>query len=175
MTKKELLERLKLNEWYDFEVKKAEREVLVNMIIHRDYFERGQSRIKIYRDRIVLYNPGSAPKTVNEIIEDEVTEPRNPVIAKIFRIIGWAEVAGSGMMKIFKYWDAAGYQEPEIENNTSSYFFKMIFPFKEKGVQYDVSHKSIIKEPLGENIYGKDILNDSQNGLQSDPVNDPVN
>jgi ATP-dependent DNA helicase RecG len=124
----------------------ALREGLVNMIIHRDYFEHGQSRIKIYHDRIEMYNPGSTPKTVKEIIADEVTEPRNPVIAKVFRMIGWAEVAGSGMMKILRNWKAAGYIEPVIENNVNSYSFKMIFPFKELSEDYRIGIKSPIKE-----------------------------
>jgi predicted HTH transcriptional regulator len=124
----------------------ALREGLVNMIIHRDYFEHGQSRVKIYHDRIEMYNPGSAPKTVKEIIEDEVTEPRNPIIAKIFRMIGWAEVAGSGMMKILKNWKAAGYIAPSIKNNVQSYSFKMIFPFKEMSDEYRIGIKSPIKE-----------------------------
>jgi hypothetical protein len=116
------------------------------MIIHRDYFEHGQSRIKIYQDRIEMYNPGPAPKTVEEIIEDEVTEPRNPIIAKVFRMIGWAEVAGSGMMKILKNWKAAGYVEPSIKNNIQGYSFKMIFPFKEMSDEYRIGIKGPIKE-----------------------------
>lgn len=153
----------------------ALREALVNMLIHRDYFENGQSRIKIYRNGIEMFNPGAAPKTVKEIIEDEVTEPRNPIIAKIFRLIGWSEIAGSGMMKIFKYWDATGYREPEIENNPVSYFFKMYFPFTEKGVLYDVSQKSIITEPLGENIYGKDIPGEIETDIKDEPINRTLN
>jgi ATP-dependent DNA helicase RecG len=124
----------------------ALREALVNMIIHRDYFEHSQSRVRLYHDRIELYNPGATPRTVDEIIADEVTEPRNPIIAKLFRMIGWAEVAGSGMMKILKNWKAAGYTAPLIENNVQGYYFKMIFPFKQMTGQYRTGRKSIIKE-----------------------------
>jgi ATP-dependent DNA helicase RecG len=108
----------------------ALREALVNMIIHRDYFERGQSRIKIYQDRIEMYNPGSTAKTIEEIIEDEVTVPGNPIIAKVFRLIGLAEIVGSGMLKILKNWKATGYIEPVIKNNIKSYSFKITFPFQ---------------------------------------------
>jgi ATP-dependent DNA helicase RecG len=62
----------------------ALREALVNMLIHRDYFDNSQSRIKIYPDRIEMYNPGAAPKPVEDILENEVTAPRNPVMAKAF-------------------------------------------------------------------------------------------
>jgi ATP-dependent DNA helicase RecG len=108
----------------------ALREALVNMIIHRDYFERGQSRIKIYQDRIEMYNPGSTAKTIEEIIEADITKPRSPIIAKVFRLIGWAEIVGSGMLKILKNWKATGYIEPVIKNNVNSYSFKITFPFE---------------------------------------------
>ncbi|NIM14441.1 MAG: winged helix-turn-helix transcriptional regulator [Candidatus Aminicenantes bacterium] len=151
----------------------ALREALVNMIIHRDYFEHGQSRVKIYRDRIEMVNPGSTPRTVQEIIEDEVTEPRNPIMAKLFRMIGWAEVAGSGMMKILKNWKAAGYVEPRIENNVQGYYFKMIFPFEEMNGQYRIGKKSIIKESPYEghlvterSLY--DYVNESEDDIKSD-------
>jgi ATP-dependent DNA helicase RecG len=176
----------------------ALREGLVNMIIHRDYFEHGQSRVKIYQDRIEMYNPGSAPKTVEEIIEDEVTEPRNPIIAKVFRIIGWAEVAGSGMMKILKNWKAAGYVEPSIKNNIQGYSFKMIFPFKEMSDGYRIGIKSPIKEDAsaGSHLVERslyDFVNERENDTENDiapdivsgtdgpengpdePVNGPVN
>jgi ATP-dependent DNA helicase RecG len=160
----------------------ALREGLVNMIIHRDYFEHGQSRVKIYHDRIEMYNPGSAPKTVKEIIEDEVTEPRNPVIAKIFRMIGWAEVAGSGMMKILKNWKAAGYIEPSIKNNIQGYSFKMIFPFKEMSAEYRIGIKGLIKgdASAGSHLVERSLYDsvdtDAATGNGPDrPVNGPDN
>jgi predicted HTH transcriptional regulator len=151
----------------------ALREALVNMIIHRDYFEHTQSRVRIYHDRIEFYNPGATPRTVEEIIEDEVTAPRNPIIAKLFRMIGWAEVAGSGMMKILKNWKTAGYAAPRIENNIQGYYFKMIFPLKEVSSQYRIGKKSIIKESPYEghlvterSLY--DYVNESEDDIKSD-------
>jgi ATP-dependent DNA helicase RecG len=74
----------------------ALREAFVNMLIHRDYFDNTESRIRLETNQIEMYNPGAAPRTVEDILKNEVTAPRNPVIAKAFRIIGWAETAGSG-------------------------------------------------------------------------------
>jgi predicted HTH transcriptional regulator len=98
----------------------------------RPYFDNSQSRIKIYTEGIELYNPGAAPKLVEDILENEVTAPRNPVIAKAFRLIGWAETAGSGMMKIFKSLEKLKYPQPTIENNTHNSFFKMAFQLTPK-------------------------------------------
>ena len=101
MNKKQLIKRLKFPEWEDFELKES---------------------------KIDMYNPGCAPKSVEDLIEGEVTVPRNPLIAKIFRIAGWAETAGSGMMKIFSEWKKLPYETPIIKNSIESYSFKMIFP-----------------------------------------------
>lgn len=117
----------------------ALREAFVNMLIHRDYFERGQSRIKIYSEHIEMYNPGSAPQSVEDIIENESTEPRNPIIAKAFRLIGWAETAGTGMIKIFREWKKLNYDVPVIQNNISGYSFKMTFPTIYKAHQLVIS------------------------------------
>lgn len=109
----------------------ALREAFVNMLIHRDYFDNAQSRIRLELKQIEMYNPGSAPKSVEDIIENAVTAPRNPIIAKAFRLLGWAEIAGSGMMKIFTAWERLDYQKPVIDNNTRGHYFKMVFPLEE--------------------------------------------
>jgi ATP-dependent DNA helicase RecG len=121
----------------------ALREAFVNMLIHRDYFDKAQSRIKIFPDLIEMYNPGSAPKPVEEIIANEVTAPHNPIIAKAFRLAGWAEIAGSGMMKIFAAWEKLRYKKPEIENNNRGYYFKMVFPIEKSPKNSAVSPDTI--------------------------------
>jgi ATP-dependent DNA helicase RecG len=110
----------------------AMREALVNVLIHRDYFDNTQARLRIFNDRIETYNAGAAPKTAEEIISNEATAPRNPLIAKLFRMVGFAETAGSGMLKIFSAWKQLNYKTPVIDNNVSNYYFKMTFPLEEK-------------------------------------------
>jgi len=39
-----------------------------------------------------------------EFIKSDISQPRNPLIAKMFRIIKLAETAGYGFDKIFKGW-----------------------------------------------------------------------
>ena len=110
----------------------ALREALVNVLIHRDYFDNTQARMRIFKDRIETYNAGAAPKTVEEIIDNEATAPRNPLIAKLFRMVGFAETAGSGMPKIFNAWKQLNYKPPVIDNSIANYRFKMTFPLVEK-------------------------------------------
>jgi len=115
----------------------AIREALVNLLVHRDYFDNGQAAIRIHDDRIVFRNPGAAPFPMEQILSGCESVPRNPNIARVFRLPGWAEIAGSGMMKIFDNWRAAGYVPPIIRNNEPTHWFTI--EFHEKAVGHEES------------------------------------
>ncbi|MDR2811224.1 MAG: hypothetical protein LBB84_11835 [Tannerellaceae bacterium] len=66
----------------------ALREALVNMLIHTDYFSPMKPRIRVFTNRIEFENPGS------------LSIPRNPVLAKLFRIAKLCETAGYGFDKM---------------------------------------------------------------------------
>jgi len=82
----------------------ALREALVNMLMHADYFSTSKPRIRIFLDHIEFYNPGGLPKDLNDLRKADISQPRNPLIAKMFRVIKLAETAGYGFDKIFKGW-----------------------------------------------------------------------
>lgn len=124
----------------DVPIVKALREMLVNMLIHRDYFERGQANIRVYADRINMFNPGATTIPIDKILEEKATEPRNPTIAKAFRLLGWAESAGSGMSKIFNNCEQIGI-EPTIVNDQHSYYFKISIPRQAQKLRQKVSDK----------------------------------
>lgn len=68
---------------------------------------------------------------MEEILTGAETAPRNPIIARAFRLAGWAELAGSGMLKIIAQWKEAGFVEPVIENNVPRGWFTLTLPFEE--------------------------------------------
>ncbi len=109
----------------------AVREALANMLMHRDYFERGFAAVRVHPDRITFRNPGPSPLTLNEILTGAETAPRNPIIARAFRLAGWAELAGSGMLKIIGQWHESGYAEPVIENDNPRGWFSLTLPFEQ--------------------------------------------
>ena len=78
----------------------AIREALVNMLMHADYFSPAHSRIRIFTDHIEFYNPRGLPKPYEELKNKDISLPRNPVVAKLFRMVKLAENAGFGFDKI---------------------------------------------------------------------------
>jgi ATP-dependent DNA helicase RecG len=102
----------------------AIREIVVNMIVHRDYTHYGSSSIKIFNDRIEFYNPGKLPDniTIDKIFSGEyVSEIRNLKIANLFKEIKLIEKYGSGFSRIIKAFKAIKLQIPVFENFQSGF------------------------------------------------------
>ena len=72
----------------------AIREALVNLLMHADYFSSMKPRIRVFSDRIEFMNPGRLPKDLASIMKEDFTQPRNPIIARAFRVLKLAESAG---------------------------------------------------------------------------------
>jgi predicted HTH transcriptional regulator len=81
----------------------ALREALVNLLIHTDYFSPMKPRIRVFTNRIEFENPGKLPRTVEELMKTDETLPRNPVLAKFFRIAKLCESAGYGFDKMLQW------------------------------------------------------------------------
>ena len=81
----------------------AIREIVINMIVHRDYRESSGSIIKIFDNRIEFYNPGKlyGGISLKDLLEDNYTsQTRNKLIANAFKEIGLIERYGSGIKRI---------------------------------------------------------------------------
>jgi predicted HTH transcriptional regulator len=81
----------------------ALREALVNLIIHTDYFSPMKPRIRVFTNRIEFENPGKLPRPVEELMKTDETLPRNPVLAKFFRVTKLCESAGYGFDKMLQW------------------------------------------------------------------------
>lgn len=81
----------------------AVREALVNMLMHTDFFSPAKPRIRIFSNRIEFENPGSFPRTIETLLKKDISIPRNPVIAKLFRCAKLSENAGYGFDKMLAW------------------------------------------------------------------------
>ena len=91
------------------------REALVNMLMHTDYFSPACPRIRIFTNHIEFYNPGGLPKPFEELRRKDISLPRNPILAKLFRMVKLAENAGFGFDKIDENWKAYNSTVPDYQ------------------------------------------------------------
>jgi ATP-dependent DNA helicase RecG len=97
----------------------AIREIILNMIVHRDYTHHGNSSVKIFPDRIEFFNPGrlSDQISIADLLKgDYVSDCRNKQVARIFKEIEWIERYGTGIRRIKDYFKEYGSPEPVFEN-----------------------------------------------------------
>ena len=79
------------------------REVVANLLIHREYFNAYPAKLVIEGDMVVTENGNKARGYGVVNLDDFNPYPKNPVIASVFKEIGWAEELGSGVRNIKKY------------------------------------------------------------------------
>lgn len=97
----------------------AIREIVINMIVHRDYRHYGDSTVKMFDDYIEFFNPGALPEdlSVEQLLSGRyVSQSRNKKIAAMFKEAGLIEKYGSGIRRIRNAFIAYGLKEPVFEN-----------------------------------------------------------
>lgn len=127
----------------------ALRESLFNSIVHKLY-TGVHIQMKVYNDRIRLWNPGTLPEgmTIEQLLDDHASQPRNRLIAETFYRAGFIESWGRGIHKICEGMTKAGLRKPEFVNEAG-------------GVTLIIyRHSNIIKDddPLKLSSLEKDIL-----------------
>jgi predicted HTH transcriptional regulator len=81
----------------------AVREAVLNALIHRDYRLTGRSSVRVFDDRIEVWNPGGMPVQLSlEHLAQHggVSFPRNPVLAAAARSLGLIDQIGRGLPTI---------------------------------------------------------------------------
>lgn len=115
---------------------KAIREALANALAHRDYSSPGKVQVRIFDDRLEIWNPGllSPPLTLEKLKGKHDSMPRNPFVAKMFFWIKYAEDVGSGTNKIIQWCKEWGLPEPTYEEAGASFVTVFHNPKQEQGV-----------------------------------------
>jgi ATP-dependent DNA helicase RecG len=92
------------------------REIICNAIMHRDYMGTF-IQMRVWADRIQLWNEGILPPsiTIENLMGEHESKPRNPLIAKVFYLLGFVENWGRGYEKIRDSFEQAHLQVPTFE------------------------------------------------------------
>jgi predicted HTH transcriptional regulator len=88
-------------------------ELLVNALVHRDYFISATIKIFVFTDRIEIVNPGKLPNSLTvENIKSGVSVVRNPILHTMAQHILPYKGLGTGVMRA-----VSAYPEIEFEND----------------------------------------------------------
>jgi len=101
----------------------ALREALVNLLVHADYGEADASLVLRSERGYLFRNPGSSRVLEEDLLLGDRSDPRNPAIVRMFRLIGLAEEAGTGVPTIIQAWRSLGLHLPRIDVGTERYEF----------------------------------------------------
>ena len=103
----------------------AVREAVINALMHRDYFyDSSHVYVHIFSDRIEIENPGGLFRglTMEDLGRRSVR--RNRLIAELFFRIGFIEMVGGGIGRMFSAMKENGNPPPEIQ---ATNFFTITF------------------------------------------------
>ena len=95
----------------------AFRELLLNAVIHKNYLSTTPIQIRIYKDKIHLWNDGALPKEVpvEDLFKEHVSKPCNPNLANVFFKCGMIESWARGFSKITRYCEEENAKIPVID------------------------------------------------------------
>lgn len=109
----------------------AMREALVNLFIHQDYTDqKAAAQIEIKSEQVACFNPGKSLANQKALIEGGKSVCRNPLIARALRLIGFAEVAGSGLRQLQHAWRTSHRRPPQMESNSSANTFTLTLDWR---------------------------------------------
>jgi len=155
----------------------ALREAITNAIVHRDYSTGIPIQIKVFDDRVIIYNDARLPEkwTIQDLYTTHRSEPHNPLIANAFFRSGMIESRGRGIEMINEVCREDRKPLPVLDFKHDCEFSVMFYLDYTVPEGYtDAPTESISVNDL-ESISVNDPDSISVNDLENVRINDPVN
>jgi predicted HTH transcriptional regulator len=92
-------------------------EAIINAIAHRDYYSNASVEVRLFADRLEVWNPGRLPDTLtlDSLRGDHPSVPYNPLVAEPLYLTRYIERVGSGTQAMIELCKDAGLPEPQFE------------------------------------------------------------
>lgn len=135
----------------------ALREAIVNAVAHRNYMLDESVKIAVFDDRVEISSPGLLPPGISlQSALNGESRLRNPVIAKVFHLMGFMEEWGSGLRRIMQECKDSGVSEPVLaESEISS-----VLTFKRDVVVNENVPQDVLQ---GQRNVPQDVLQEQEN------------
>lgn len=106
----------------------AMREALVNLFVHQDYTHPGiPGQVEIRDDRTIFYNAGASLVSQEGLLDGGKSTSRNAVVSRALKLIGFAELSGSGLYAVHKLWRKTHGIAPKIDSDKKANTFSLTF------------------------------------------------
>jgi hypothetical protein len=124
----------------------AMREALVNQFIHQDYADKSAAaQVELTPGHASFFNTGHSLVTSEHLTKGGKSQARNPLIARALRLIGYAELAGSGILALQYEWRKAKRRPPIMESDRVGNTFSLTLDWAAVPDAYD----QVWKKKLG--------------------------
>ncbi|MDD3860836.1 MAG: ATP-binding protein [Bacteroidales bacterium] len=125
------------SETYEYPLE-AIREALLNAISHKDYSGLTPVQIRVYKDKLMIWNEGQLPEnwTINNLLKSHSSRPFNPDIANAFFRCGYVESWGRGIPKMTELCISEGLPKPIFNFNNSDFWLE---------IRKDIYHKEYLQ------------------------------
>ncbi len=97
------------------EINDAIHEAIANALIHAYYGTGATVTVVLEPHRLLVSNSGTFLISREVAIAGGITETRNPILARIFSLIGIIDRAGSGLRKIYSTWEEKFKETPLLK------------------------------------------------------------
>ena len=96
--------------------KEVVTEAIVNAVAHRDYTSNGSVQVMLFKNRLVVWNPGRLPPalTIEKLRVAHGSIPHNPLLAESLYLVEYIERMGTGTLDMIKRSVEAGLPEPDF-------------------------------------------------------------
>lgn len=94
----------------------AVREAIINAVSHRDYTSTATTQVRIYSDRLEIWNPGALPAdlSIADLYGEHPSKPRNRMLKETLARVNIGERWGTGTTRIVEACALAGMVRPEF-------------------------------------------------------------
>lgn len=135
----------------------AYREVIVNAIMHRDYFDKSSDvLVEVYRNKLVTFNPGGLVKWLKIDEFGKVSKTRNPIIASLLSKTIFVEKLGTGIKRINDAMNSAKLPKADFEFYEHSFYVTLADK---------IYTKDTVKDTLKDTVKDTVKLSMSQRGI----------
>ena len=85
---------------------RAVRELVINAIVHNDYFNEVSPKFELFSDRLEITSAGSLPNGMSKAdFFNGVSNPRNKELMRVFRDVDLVESLGTGLQRVLKVYN----------------------------------------------------------------------